>query len=114
MKKIFGIILFFLMGIGPVFYVSAGSFNGFKAYPNPVRLDQNQTGVTFKNVPGKVRLRVYSSRGQVVLDQNRDQGTQFIWNLTNDAGSIVAPGIYIYLITDSAGESVRGKLAVLR
>ena len=36
------------------------------------------------------------------------------WDLKNDMGDKVASGIYVYVVTDAAGDKARGKVAVIK
>jgi thermitase len=81
------------------------------AYPNPFRLGRD-TSVTF-NIPkgeeGATRtIRVYTMAGQLVRTVSA-----LTWDGKNDAGKLVASGVYLFSI--SLGEKVlNGRLAVLR
>ncbi|MCG3204762.1 MAG: hypothetical protein KCHDKBKB_01479 [Elusimicrobia bacterium] len=102
----------FILSFSLVSY--GGSFDGLVVYPNPVRVDRGQSTITFNGVPAPVHIRIYNTRGQLVLDLHQNSGTQFTWNLTNDAGQPVAPGVYIYLLSDAESKTTRGKCAVVR
>jgi len=41
-------------------------------------------------------------------------GPKIVWDLTNNSGDKVASGVYLYLITDSQGDKVQGKVAVIK
>ena len=84
------------------------------AYPNPT---PGPTNVRF-TLPraANVRLKVYSSSGQVVRDLYNGHAeagaTDIRWNLTDDGGREVANGMYfIELVTE--GTSTRTKVTVL-
>jgi hypothetical protein len=85
-------------------------------YPNPFagRGPDGREAVMFAGLPEKVKIRLFDLRGVLIREINHDNslgGT--LWDMTNADGDRVASGVYIYTL-ESAGETVRGKLAILR
>jgi hypothetical protein len=85
-----------------------------QVYPNPWRSDKH-TGksVTFANLSATTSVKIFTVSGHLAKDLGTANGT-VTWDLTNDSGDKVASGIYLYLITDSQGDKVRGKVGVIR
>ena len=89
------------------------SFNLYPAYPNPF----NPTTTIRYNLPkdAMANITIYDMMGNVVnnlLDSQQSSGFKSIqWNATNDAGSPVSAGIYLYMI--QAGDFRQTKKMVL-
>ena len=85
-----------------------------KVYPNPWRSDKHAGKmITFANLPVNTRVKIFTTSGHLAKDLGTVSG-QVPWDLTNDSGDKVGSGIYLYLITDSAGNKLKGKLAVIK
>jgi hypothetical protein len=90
-----------------------------KVFPNPWRPgsggDFDAPVVVFTNLTAEATVRLYTLSGSLVrrLDKS-DSLNQATWDGRNDAGSRVASGVYYYLITGPSGETIKGRLAVLR
>ncbi|MDE2040312.1 MAG: S8 family peptidase [Elusimicrobia bacterium] len=81
------------------------------AFPNPFRL--SQTGSVAFSVPLSLQapgatIKIYTMDGVLVRTLSG-----LTWDAKNDSGSLVASGVYIFLLTTDAG-STRGRLAVIR
>jgi hypothetical protein len=68
--------------------------------------------------PGRVRLRVYSTAGELVrtlVDGRHDSAGRFEarWDGTDDAGRHVATGVYLYRL-ETAGEQITKKMVLLK
>jgi len=88
-------------------------FDQVKVFPNPWRADRNASPlVTIDAIPTNSTVKIYTTSGHWVktLPVN---GTQALWDLTNDHGDKVASGIYMYVITANSDKKV-GKIAVIR
>jgi hypothetical protein len=85
------------------------------AYPNPVRIAAGNTQVTFDNLTDTVTIKIFKINGSLVRKIEAD-GTNGIttWDLTNDGGEKVGSAVYIYLITNAAGQKQKGKIAIIR
>ena len=92
---------------------TTGSFAP-QVYPNPWRSDRGYPAqITFDQLTGNTTLKIFTVSGHLVKTLTTS-ASSIPWDLTNDSGSTVASGIYIYLITDSQGDKVRGKVAVIK
>jgi hypothetical protein len=98
---------------GPTNPVSVATSN-LRVYPNPWRQDKHAGyPVTFDQMASGSDIKIFNVSGHKVKELDGSSGTA-IWDLTNDSGDHVASGVYIYLIKDSLGNKIRGKLAVIR
>jgi len=93
---------------------AASDLNSVRLYPNPVRVHQGDTGVTMDNLTDEADILIFKLQGGIVREVHQAGATSFVWDLKNDAGKPVASGVYIVLITNSAGHKFKGKLAVIR
>jgi len=84
-----------------------------EVYPNPfVRTGGRQ--LTFTGLPLGASLRIYSASGDLVADLRGEPGLGSVtWDGQNDAGYLVASGIYYYVAEGEAGESVSGRFALV-
>jgi hypothetical protein len=106
-----------LLAVAAVFWAAAARADGLdvNVYPNPVRVYAGASRVTFDRITQPLRLRIYDMQGALVTETTLDGGAStFSWDLTNDEGDMVASGVYVYLLTDDAGDKQSGKLAVIR
>jgi hypothetical protein len=95
--------------------IPAGSdLASMRVYPNPWRTDQHGGHpITFDQMGLGSDIKIFTVSGHKVKELNGSSGS-VTWDLTNDSGSQVASGIYIYLVKDSEGNKAKGKLAVIR
>lgn len=82
--------------------------------PNPWRSDRYSVpSITFDQMPAGGSLKIFTVSGHLVKEIPI-AGSSLTWDLTNASGQRVASGVYIYLVTDGAGQKVRGKLALIK
>ncbi len=86
--------------------------------PNPVR-DTNTAHFTFLGDASAVRVQVMDLAGCVVFDSGVIPGTECLWHLENQAGDVVANGVYVYrlMVYDDLGavaDTETGRISVLR
>lgn len=94
---------------------AAANLDTLNVYPNPVRRYQGANQVTFDNLTPQVRIRIYNAAGTLVREvQQTLGGNSYQWDLKNASGRDVASGVYVYLLTNDAGEKKSGKIAVIR
>jgi hypothetical protein len=92
---------------------NASSFTP-QVYPNPWRSDRGYPAqITFDQLTGNTTIKIFTAAAHLVKTLNTSN-TSVTWDLTNDSGDKVASGIYLYLITDSQGDKVKGKVAVIK
>lgn len=89
-------------------------------YPNPIKLNgtgpQAASNIRFFNLVRTVTIRIYTLKGELVRTLNKDDRRLFIdWDMRNEAGGLVAPGVYLYRIDAAENDSVQtGKVMVIR
>lgn len=83
-----------------------------RLFPNPFYAGRDGY-VTLDNVPPGARVRIFTLRGEQVLDVKANSNGILTWSGTNGAGRTVASGVYLVMI-ESGGTKKILKLAVIR
>ncbi|OGR68170.1 MAG: hypothetical protein A2081_02445 [Elusimicrobia bacterium GWC2_61_19] len=96
-----------------MFKAAATNLNDVLVYPNPFKPNRGNGFVTIANLPASSKLRVYTLSGAKVWEGTAGTTGIIIWRGLNDAGNLVASGVYLAVIDSSAGKKVL-KLAVER
>ena len=82
-------------------------------YPNPYKVSSGHTNITFTNLLDNSDITITTISGDIVLKVRGLGPGDWIWDVKNDKGEDVAPGIYLYSINYPFG-STSGKLIVIR
>ncbi len=81
------------------------------SYPNPTTTDATIAFSLPVGVSGDYELAIYDLAGRRVRTLDAGAGTpgrrEAVWNLADDAGRDVAPGVYLYRLSASNGSAVR-------
>jgi len=85
-----------------------------RVFPNPWRADQH-TGLsmTFDQMPPNSTVKIFTVSGHWVKTLEAPSGA-VAWDLKTDNGDKAASGLYLYLVTDSSGNTFKGKFAIIR
>jgi len=78
------------------------------AFPNPYVIVSPEDLLNF-NFAGGARLRVFTVAGELVAERPEP-----VWDGRNAAGEAVASGVYVFVLTDKAGNVGRGKFLLVR
>lgn len=82
--------------------------------PNPWRADRHGgTSMIFEQLPVGGEIKLFTASGRLMRTLSTNSGT-VTWDLKNSSGDKIASGIYVYLVTDSEGQTTRGKFAVIK
>jgi hypothetical protein len=86
-----------------------------RAFPNPF-FTATDGFVTFENLPAYARLRIFTSRGELVNDLSANGVGLATWPGINHYGRDVASGVYMVVVEDTGREQKRKilKVAVIR
>ena len=93
-----------------------------RIYPNPYKPNDNkfstgtdQSGIIFQRLTENAKLKVFDLKGRLIF-QKDDLGNNpfWEWDVKDNDRRKVPSGIYIYILTDTSGKSVKGKFAVIR
>jgi subtilisin family serine protease len=81
------------------------------SYPNPTTTEATIAFSLPVGVSGDYELAIYDLAGRRVRTLDAGAGTpgrrEVVWNLADDAGRDVAPGVYLYRLNASCGSAVR-------
>ena len=92
----------------------AADLANVKVYPNPWRSDKHAgRDIRFDGLTVGTTIKLFTAGGRLIKEAHTDSSS-WTWNRTNDSGDAVASGVYLYVITDTAGDKVRGKVAVVK
>ncbi len=82
-------------------------------FPNPFIIRNGTEMLTFDRLPYGAKVRIFTVAGELIKEiKSEDDDDK--WNGRNQAGELVAGGIYLFHIQDSSGKSAVGKIAVIR
>jgi len=128
-----GIVLTQSVGLGYITGMSGGSlklspgilggsptatpdFSFTHAFPTPFEPGKGQDRITFRGLPVRAVIKIYTVTGQLVntLTKNDAFSADYIWKpVTNASGRNLASGVYFYQITGDNGRA-SGKIMVIR
>jgi len=83
-----------------------------KVFPTPFRPKDGHNTMII-NAPDGSTVQIFTLSGDLVREL-KVSGGGALWNVKNDAGQNIASGIYFFLVTDSQGNSHKGRIAVIR
>jgi hypothetical protein len=80
------------------------------SYPNPARSEAHIAFSLPLGVTGEYEVTVYDVAGRkvrtVAVGTSAPGRREVVWDLTDDAGRSVAPGVYLYRLSASCGSAV--------
>ena len=98
-------------------YSASESLKPLKIYPNPAVVERRIVPTIYiADVPPDAPLLIYNSAGELVRQIEhywKAQDGVFRWDCTNDAGQLVAPGVYV-IAAPSENGIAKGKLLLIR
>ncbi|RKZ26039.1 hypothetical protein DRQ26_05000, partial [bacterium] len=98
-------------------YSASESLKPLKIYPNPAVAERRIVPTIYiADVPPDAPLLIYNSAGELVRQIEhywKAQDGVFRWDCTNDAGQLVAPGVYV-IAAPSENGIAKGKLLLIR
>ncbi|MCZ2356010.1 MAG: S8 family serine peptidase [Bacteroidia bacterium] len=100
------------LGDVATFWEAAADFSEVYAFPNPYKKNSVSEGVTISNLPSFAVVRIYTLQGERVrqlVERNADGGT--FWDLTDNNGKRVRPGIFWFVAENDTGQFI-GKIAI--
>jgi hypothetical protein len=102
---------------------SSDDLKDITVVPNPYIVNSNYFNespgnylIRFTHLPSECNISIYTISGELVSNLKHDDrydGNEW-WNLRNDAGQLVAPGLYLYVVETPGGAKKIGKFAVVR
>ncbi len=105
-------------GSGTGSAAAPSNLSGAHPFPNPYKPNSSighTNGITFSGLTVGAHVQIFTPNGDRVYDKKLDPAISTLqWNAENDDGKVLASGVYLYLITDDAGNKKDGKLAIVR
>lgn len=95
----------FAAGVAP-----AETIESVLAYPNPLIIEGGAVDRVRFNAPFGSRIFIFTADGQPVTDFPVESG----WDARTGSGTLVASGVYLFVVRGPDGEYGRGKIAVVR
>jgi hypothetical protein len=93
---------------------SATASQEVSVFPQPFHISDQQPFLTFMNIPGDVKINIYSANGRFLKTLDAFSNQNFIiWDLVTEFGEKVGSGVYIYRIVSDSEEKT-GKFVILR
>lgn len=90
----------------------ASTLGPVQIYPNPF-YPARAPAMTFANLPSGARLRLFTTRGILILDVNAGTTGTYLWNGNNASGQSVASGLYLAVIESNGSQQIH-KVVILR
>lgn len=86
------------------------------AYPTPYMPSRGHTKITFTDLPPLVTIQIFSLSGRLVKTLMKNDSTDsLVWSpVSNNQGSPIASGVYLFTITQPGFNRRQGKLMVIR
>ncbi|GAH76185.1 unnamed protein product, partial [marine sediment metagenome] len=97
---------------GPV--SPSSDLTGLIVYPNPFRPGVGHTRITFAALTKQATIRIFNMAGQLVKKQDVSGQYSWDWDGKNMDGDELARDIYIWVVTNPAGEKRTGKIAIIK
>jgi len=90
-------------------------------FPNPCKPGSggkfDSEYITFKYLTEGAKIRIFTIAAELVATFNESEGPSdyiYEWYLENCDNEKVAPGVYIYLITNNKGQKKTGRMGIVR
>lgn len=90
-------------------------------FPNPCKPGSggkfDSEYITFKYLTEGAKIKIFTIAAELVTTFNESEGPSkylYKWYLENYDNEKVAPGVYIYLITDNNGQKKTGRIGIVR
>jgi len=108
--------------LGASVEVTESNLSEISVVPNPYIVSSkfnestNSNRLRFTHLPKKCTIKIFTISGELVdvIDHDDDFDGNEYWDLKNDSGKKVSPGLYIYHVESNNGISKTGKFAIVR
>jgi len=92
----------------------AANLESLMVYPNPFKPGVGHTRITFAALTEQATIRIFTLAGELVKKQDVSGQYSWDWDVKNTDGDELARGIYIWVVTNPAGEKRTGKIAIIK
>jgi len=81
-------------------------------YPNPFNPLKGHREIAFSGLTSDAKIRIFTLAGELVKEEEVSWQYDWVWDARNTYGEELARGVYLWIVTNSAGERRIGKIAV--
>ena len=99
--------------IGPGI-VLPGNLESLIVYPVPFSPLKGHSQVNFSGLTSDARIRIFGLTAELIKEEELSWQYNWGWNVKNMAGEELARGIYLWIVTNTAGGRRVGKIAIIR
>lgn len=83
-------------------------------YPNPFNLSKGHTQINFSGLTSDAKIRVFTLTGRLLKEEEVNWQHSWAWDVRNMEGEELARGIYLWIVTNSAGGRKTGKIGIIK
>ena len=83
-------------------------------YPNPFNRSKGHTYINFGRLTSNAKIRIFTLTGRLLKEEEVNWQYSWAWDVRNMEGEELARGIYLWIVTNSAGERRTGKIAIIK
>lgn len=99
--------------IGPIMVLS-DNLEDLIVYPNPFSLLNGHTQINFDRLTIDAKIRIFTLTGRLLKEEEVNWQYSWTWDVRNMEGEELARGIYLWVVTNSAGGRKIGKIAIIK
>lgn len=99
--------------IGPGM-VLPGNLESLIVYPVPFSPLKGHSQINFSGLTSDARIRIFSLTAELIEEEEVSWQYDWAWNVKNMTGEELARGIYLWIVTNTAGGRRIGKIAIIR
>jgi len=89
---------------------------GAHAYPTPFLHSQGHDRITFAQLPAQATIKIFTLSGRLVKTLSKlDSTDQLVWTpVANEQGSLLASGVYPFIVIQPGVSKKQGKIMIIR
>jgi len=99
--------------IGPLM-VFPVSLENLIVYPNPFSLSKGHSQINFDGLTSDAKIRIFTLTGDLLEEEEVSWQYSWAWDVRNMKGEELARGIYLWVVTNTAGKKKIGKIVIIR
>ena len=98
---------------GPLTVIPANLEN-LIVYPNPFSPWKGHSQINFDGLTSDAKIRIFTLTGKLLKEEEVSWQYSWTWLVKNMTGEELARGIYLWIVTNTAGGRRIGKIAIIR
>ncbi|MQY58061.1 MAG: S8 family serine peptidase [Clostridia bacterium] len=99
--------------IGPGI-VLPGNLESLIVYPNPFSSLKGHSQITFAGLTSDARIRIFTLTAELMKEEEVSWQYSWTWDVKNMTGEELPRGIYLWIVTNTAGGRRIGKIAIIK